>query len=298
MEADSVGLSDDWELLQNPDDTGSAVDPGNFSGIDSDSDGAIRSNHFSLDGQRKFATDYASEEGSVESDTPSWIDPATSLTRYGRKNSCESWSDSSSDRSEERRFSEIDATNELNSLETVKNCLGFGETEAERESEEIRFRESKFSDLDVIKESNYFGETQAGDKVADNCISNLGYGDIVRIPETSEFSSESTGEEGHSVERKSDELAELKCDSRSVDGVEKRRISWWKVPFEVLKYCVYRVSPVWSFSVAAAFVGFIILGRRLYKMRRKSPGLKLKITVDDKVSICVTINNHSFGDGD
>ncbi|KAF2297067.1 hypothetical protein GH714_016276 [Hevea brasiliensis] len=63
---------------------------------------------------------------------------------------------------------------------------------------------------------------------------------------------------------------------------ETRKKVWWKVPFELLKYCVFRISPVWSFSVAAAVMGFVILGRRLYKMKRKTRGLPLKVTVDDK----------------
>ncbi|KAE9598373.1 hypothetical protein Lal_00027193 [Lupinus albus] len=66
----------------------------------------------------------------------------------------------------------------------------------------------------------------------------------------------------------------------------KRRVVWWKIPFEVLKYWVIRVSPVpvWSLSVAAtaAFLGLVILGRRLYKMKRKTQTLKLNLALDDK----------------
>lgn len=65
---------------------------------------------------------------------------------------------------------------------------------------------------------------------------------------------------------------------------EKRSVVWWKVPFEFLKFCAFRVSPVWTLSVAAAVMGFIMLGRRLYKMKRKSQSLQLKVTMDDKVS--------------
>ncbi|KAM7508176.1 hypothetical protein LguiA_018629 [Lonicera macranthoides] len=63
---------------------------------------------------------------------------------------------------------------------------------------------------------------------------------------------------------------------------EKRRMVWWKLPLELLRYCAIRVSPVWTVSVAAAVLGFIILGRRLHKMKRKSHSLQLKVTVDDK----------------
>ncbi|XP_019434596.1 PREDICTED: uncharacterized protein LOC109341201 [Lupinus angustifolius] len=67
---------------------------------------------------------------------------------------------------------------------------------------------------------------------------------------------------------------------------KRRVVAWWKVPFEVLKYWVVRVSPVpvWSLSVAAtaAFLGLVILGRRLYKMKRKTQTLKLNLALDDK----------------
>ena len=67
---------------------------------------------------------------------------------------------------------------------------------------------------------------------------------------------------------------------------EKRLVLWWKVPLEVLKYCVFKVSPVWSLSVAAAVMGLVVLGRRLYRMKRKSQSLQLKVALDDKVSYC------------
>ncbi|KAM7473053.1 hypothetical protein LguiA_011236 [Lonicera macranthoides] len=67
-------------------------------------------------------------------------------------------------------------------------------------------------------------------------------------------------------------------------GVEEEKMSvvWWKLPLELLRYCVFRASPVWSLSVAAAVMGFVILGRRLYKMKRKSRSLQMKVTLDDK----------------
>lgn len=68
---------------------------------------------------------------------------------------------------------------------------------------------------------------------------------------------------------------------KSGDG-EKKGVVWWKLPFEFLKICSFRVSPVWSFSIAAAVVGFVILRRRLSKMRPKSRNIPLKVNVDDK----------------
>ncbi|KAL0878313.1 hypothetical protein Bca101_028019 [Brassica carinata] len=86
---------------------------------------------------------------------------------------------------------------------------------------------------------------------------------------------------------KSDESVEEKSVSNDSSGGEGRMFVWWKIPIEnVLKYCVFRVNPIWSFSVAAAaVVGFVILGRRLYHMmkNRKSPRTlqQLKVLLDD-----------------
>ncbi|XP_010440567.1 PREDICTED: uncharacterized protein LOC104723847 [Camelina sativa] len=65
-------------------------------------------------------------------------------------------------------------------------------------------------------------------------------------------------------------------------GGEENGFVWWKIPIEVLKYCVFKVNPIWSFSMAAAFVGFVMLGRRLYNMKKKSRTLQLKVLLDDK----------------
>lgn len=67
---------------------------------------------------------------------------------------------------------------------------------------------------------------------------------------------------------------------------EEKGFVWWKIPIEVLKYCVFRANPIWSFSMAAAVVGFVMLGRRLYNMKKKkkSRNLQLKVLLDDKVT--------------
>lgn len=66
----------------------------------------------------------------------------------------------------------------------------------------------------------------------------------------------------------------------------KKGVIWYKLPLELLKFCIFRISPVWSVSIAAAVVGFVILKKRLYKMRRKSRNVPLKVSMDDKVSSC------------
>ncbi|GKV00627.1 hypothetical protein SLEP1_g13293 [Rubroshorea leprosula] len=89
----------DWELLQSSNSDLDRVSPKrNLEGIEGDTEGMIRSDYFSLDNQSRYAKTVAvegdvSEEGSVESDNPSWIDPG-SETRYERKNLGGFWFDS------------------------------------------------------------------------------------------------------------------------------------------------------------------------------------------------------------
>ncbi|KAJ6360536.1 hypothetical protein OIU77_004532, partial [Salix suchowensis] len=105
------------------------------------------------------------------------------------------------------------------------------------------------------------------------------FGDVGKDQIGSEILGESEGEN----ESKEVNLSFVAVgETKPGDEVEKRKLVWWKVPFEMLRYCVFRFSPVWSVSVAAAVMGFLILGRRLYKMKRKTKSLQLKVTVDDK----------------
>ncbi|KAL5714827.1 hypothetical protein ACHQM5_016734 [Ranunculus cassubicifolius] len=68
---------------------------------------------------------------------------------------------------------------------------------------------------------------------------------------------------------------------RPVDQGKKGAI-WWKVPVEIMRFCVFRVSPVWSISLAAAIMGVVILKRRLSRLRQKSRSIPIKLTVEDK----------------
>ncbi|KAI4331786.1 hypothetical protein L6164_016741 [Bauhinia variegata] len=314
MEGEAIDFQD-WEVLHKSEDIGPVVDSGNLLGIDSDSDGVIRSDYFSIDGQKRYAQVAeevdVNEEDSVESDNPSWIDPAGE-TGCGRKNSSEFWSDTSSDRSEERKLSGFFGGSDVGSAEIVKSHVSFGgvgEIEAEHKRfGDFSFREGKGSDLDVINELKFvvnsksqaglqdFGQIQISEKCfsdsgGDGLMTDLASGNNAKMPDMSGRSNELDGElnskdklrrEESSVDSKIVSVVEMKSDSKPDGEGEKRRMVWWKVPVEVLRYCVFRVGPVWSLSVAAAFVGFIILGRKLYKLKRKSQSLKLKVTVDDK----------------
>ncbi|KAJ3678086.1 hypothetical protein LUZ60_001889 [Juncus effusus] len=66
---------------------------------------------------------------------------------------------------------------------------------------------------------------------------------------------------------------------------EKRWAVWWKVPFEMIRLYLSRIRPVWSISVAAAILGFMVLGRKLFKLNEqyKSRSITpLKIVLDEK----------------
>ncbi|KAF9608516.1 hypothetical protein IFM89_009882 [Coptis chinensis] len=63
---------------------------------------------------------------------------------------------------------------------------------------------------------------------------------------------------------------------------EKKEMVWWKFPFEILKFCLFKVSPGWTISIAAAVMGIVILRRRLHRMKKKNQSIALKLTVDDK----------------
>ncbi|KAJ6360535.1 hypothetical protein OIU77_004532 [Salix suchowensis] len=201
---------------------------------------------------RGFEEIVADTEGSVESDNPSWIDPG-SETRFQRRNSSEVWPDSGSDRSDDRKSGDFQVKNELGLVENEMTDVGF---------EGIEAKEGKLGSLEG-KVSNYEGKSELGFE---------GF--------------EETQSENESKEVNLSFVAV--GETKPGDEVEKRKLVWWKVPFEMLRYCVFRFSPVWSVSVAAAVMGFLILGRRLYKMKRKTKSLQLKVTVDDKRLLCST----------
>ncbi|PKA57171.1 putative protein phosphatase 2C 77 [Apostasia shenzhenica] len=62
---------------------------------------------------------------------------------------------------------------------------------------------------------------------------------------------------------------------------------WWKVPVELLKFCIFRARPVWSISIAAAVLGIVMLGRKLHRMKQKRRKIALRIAVEDKMVVLV-----------
>ncbi|XP_074561478.1 uncharacterized protein LOC141817744 [Curcuma longa] len=67
-----------------------------------------------------------------------------------------------------------------------------------------------------------------------------------------------------------------------VKGREKKVMAWWKLPFELLKLCAFRVKPVWYISLATAILGLWMLRKKLYKMKHRSRSIPLKIAPEVK----------------
>ncbi|KAL1198487.1 hypothetical protein V5N11_022668 [Cardamine amara subsp. amara] len=78
-----------------------------------------------------------------------------------------------------------------------------------------------------------------------------------------------------------EEVGVVRCGDES--EVKSREIVWWKMPFVLFKYSVFKIGPVWSVSLAAAVMGLVLLGRRrLYNMNKKAQRFHLQVTIDDK----------------
>ncbi|KAG6531586.1 uncharacterized protein LOC122052243 [Zingiber officinale] len=94
------------------------------------------------------------------------------------------------------------------------------------------------------------------------------------------------------VNNDSGELVKIRDSSTELDsqnnclnkasGGERRETVWWKFPFMLLKFCALKAKPVWLISIAAAILGFMMLGKRLYSMKEKSRSVPFRIILDEK----------------
>ncbi|KAF8113597.1 hypothetical protein N665_0047s0006 [Sinapis alba] len=74
-----------------------------------------------------------------------------------------------------------------------------------------------------------------------------------------------------------DAVAVVRCGD---DSKSRETVVWWKMPFVLVKYSAFRIGPVWSVSMAAAVMGFLLLGRRLYNIKKKPQRIHLKVAID------------------
>lgn len=229
-------LSNDWELLHNALPPGHVVDPpppvsGDFHGVDGDSEGVVQPDYLALDSDKRssaLVTSRISEEnGSTDSDNPSWIDPGFDHTYGGDGKAAVDlgmsggfWSDFSGD-------------------ESVK-----GKTEMN----EYEFRLDGVAREQVVVEGS--GEDESAEE--EGPLEAVGH-------------APAAGEGG------------------------KRCIVWWKLPFELLKFYAFRIGPVWSLSIVAAALGLVILGRKLYMMKRRARRFRINMGVDDKVRLAPSL---------
>ncbi|XP_006283915.2 uncharacterized protein LOC17878708 [Capsella rubella] len=235
----------DWEVLQSLRSTTEDDNSKSLEDIEVATQGMIRFDYFSLENKSVVSRveGEEDEEGSVQSGSPGWIEPSSDAP-YGPKHFSELWSDSSSDRLEDQR-SVDDERSEVGIVEYVK-----GRFDTEEYSESIAQDMDLMSSGEVKDETLLSGEIVSGNDLVEG--------------------------EGNSVS------VDPSVKSGGGGGGEEKGFVWWKIPIEVLKYCVFKVNPIWSFSMAAAFVGFVMLGRRLYNMKKKSRTLQLKVLLDDK----------------
>ncbi|CAL1409784.1 unnamed protein product [Linum trigynum] len=300
MEGEGSLEFQDWEVLAHSETEAVVVSSPvleenlrSFDEIEADSGGMIRLDYFSIGNDSMFDKSVVAcageVESSVESDNPSWIDPAIE-NRFEGKNSVGFWSDSASDRSDDQKVSDFDVRNELGAEKFAKS--------EEIEAKEVDGREfdqlvSELSSCEAKSESSFEENVKSRQLVFEEIEQKLGKekdmtkfwsdsgGDGLVLG--SEVMSDEATRGGNDTVEENSRVVEA-GDGKSDGGDEgkKQPVVWWKVPFELLKCCVFRVSPVWTFSMAAALMGFVILGRKLYKMKRKARSLELKVTLDDK----------------
>ncbi|CAL0308458.1 unnamed protein product [Lupinus luteus] len=155
--------------------------------------------------------------------------------------------------------------------------------------------ETQPSDVHRNSEDSYVSEPypmkESSSSSPSNSVETVAVVDDITTRSTSELLLDDVtgvggGGGGFDSEEEVEESVERGVSVEEEEKEENRRVLWWKVPFEVFKYWFVRVSPipVLSLSVAAtaAFLGLVILGRRLYKMKRETQTLKLNVALDHK----------------
>ncbi|XP_019059005.1 PREDICTED: uncharacterized protein LOC104821626 isoform X2 [Tarenaya hassleriana] len=270
------GEFQDFEMIQS---VGSTAEdhPRSMEEIDDGTQGVIRFDYFSLENNNNVCpgdvADEDSENGSVGSGSPSWIEPGSDPP-YGKKHPCEFWSDSSSDRSEDRKLVEFGVNNDLGLEYSGISDVGMFDL--------TKYSGSLVRDRHLRKYWLHSSGGKLDSGIAAEEIDDLSCVNMGNEEEQSTVS-------GELVSGNDPQSYGLKPLANSGDGGKKNGLVWWKLPFELFKHCVFKANPVWSFSVAAAVVGFVMLGRRLHKMmKKKSRRLQMKVSLDDKVARLVS----------
>ncbi|KAG6475440.1 hypothetical protein ZIOFF_064660 [Zingiber officinale] len=238
----------DWEILPGSD-AGEDFKTLRASSEDGSEDGAIKFDYFAIDSGKcyhkgaAFGDSACEEDVHVDSDNPSWIDPESDYQFDDRTKG-------------EVSFPKVSSGGGFWSDESSEGQISpFGSEKGRSEVDE----DVKGVDAEGIKEvkvTSVVNENLDQEDVDENAKIHISSGDL----------------EGKSVG----------LDKVLANGEEKRGKNWWKFPFEILKFCAFNVKPVWSISIAAAILGVMMLGRRLYRMKEKTRSIPLRIILDEK----------------
>ncbi|XP_073288118.1 uncharacterized protein [Primulina huaijiensis] len=233
----------------------------------------IQNNHFSYDAQSSSLEDF-DDNKSADSGNPSWIDPGSdeNPVRYLYKESGEFWSDSSSAQSDDLRTCDSVGGNGSSLSQMQAGSEGTGEI-GEGTVEKTEGLDNLCSEFTrIVEVSKKLDDSVQSSVVGIDCDTSSC--DEVEASAVEMLQNESIGRVGGSV-------VNGNGNHKPVE-IKKSGVLWWKMPMEFLKCCLFRMSPVWSLSVAAAVMGFVILGRRLYKMKAKTKILEIRVAFDDK----------------
>ncbi|WOK96531.1 hypothetical protein Cni_G05238 [Canna indica] len=272
----------DWEILLSPE-VGVDLKPLQEEPEDDPEDGVIMSDYFAFDSGKQYHKIAAFDRNSsevvlvdgpeapkVDPDKPSWIDPESDAQFLDRSKAevgfpgielprsddlGRFWSDESSDGQRSCPGSE---KNELG--DTVEVDIGEITGRDNEAEEEIGLEGIQGSEMRPEKPDN----EEPGECVKDD----ERYNSSVIIGDNN--------------------IGQQNVLSR---GGEKRVIAWWKFPFELLKFSAFRVKPVWSISIAAAILGILVLGKRLYRIKHKSISIPLKLSLDEKVKFFLSLSS-------
>ncbi|XP_051123582.1 uncharacterized protein LOC127246334 [Andrographis paniculata] len=249
----------DWELLPTDSDPDSPSDR-KISFDESHSGALLRANHFSLDAHAPIQDSDDAEKSPTVDDAGNWINPRfeENPKRSLDNDSGEPPLDTGSQLSEDRIYTSLKNRTEMGFYKRVPEAVN---------SEGIqRIVEEKVE--------NPGGHLRTAGTVETSGNVNLrGENEIIVARRNGNEKIVSGGDKG---------VGDSGSGKKVPRDIEKKSIAWWKMPMELIKYCACRMNPALTVSVAAAVMGIALLSHRLYKMKKKTSGLKIKVTVNDK----------------
>ncbi|MQL83390.1 hypothetical protein Taro_015912 [Colocasia esculenta] len=249
---EAAGIQE-WEVLNSAEPGSDACAAEAFLGIEGDAEGAIKSDYFALSSKDRYGRRAPSDgdrEGSLpDSDNPSWVDPDSDSRFLGEPS-----------RGDPGGFWTSDESSDGQQTPKAGHAKGGFANSASLQPEVV---------LEGMNSNG--GEGQEG-------IGSGGIGETDVV----EGGSEESDDSQRIGLLPASPVGNTDLVNFTVAEGGKAGWVWWKLPVELLKFCAFRIRPVWSISIAAALVGVVLLGRRLYKKKPKIKSSPLKVSVDDK----------------